>query len=237
MENEHIAQNIIITLDFDGCIAIGEKAKVKWAKNYHGINVKPNQITKNTYPLGPQKYKELMLKVTTEHIMEYQIESECKDVLNYLFAQGFRFAIVTSRSGPELEAAKAFAKYHMLPIKYFHATNNSPKNIICSRLRSRAMIDDTFSKLIELSGTTLILFFLRRAWNGNEPDNTPNIIQISNWREFALKLIEIRDLHEAVCFYNKWTNNFASVEKISQFINENPNLACNYLKEYKRKVA
>lgn len=237
MTEQHIAQNIIVTLDFDGCVALGEKAKVKWAKNYHGIDVKSDQITKSTYPLGPQKYKELMAKVTIDHIMEYEIEPECKDVLNYLFALGFRFAIITSRSGPELESAKEFASFHKLPIKYFHATNNNPKNVICKKLCSRAMVDDTFSKLVELSDTPLVLFFLKRTWNKNEPDKTSNIIQISSWQEFALRLIEIRDLHEAVCFYNHWRNNFASVKNISQFIKENPRMARDYVNKYIRKVA
>ncbi|MDP3728003.1 MAG: hypothetical protein Q8R18_00975 [bacterium] len=75
-KSSHIAQNIIVSLDFDGCIGIGEPAKVKWAKIYHGIDVQADQIVKDTYPLGPAKYKELMLKVTTEHIMDYELDSK-----------------------------------------------------------------------------------------------------------------------------------------------------------------
>jgi len=235
---KHIAQNIIVTLDFDGCIAIGDKTKVRCAKLYHNIDIHPNQITKGTYPLGPAKYKELMAKVTIEHINEYELDPQCKEVLNYLFVQGFRFAVVTSRSGPELEAAKAFSKYHKLPIKYFHATNNNPKDIICKKLCSRAMIDDTFSKLVELLDTPLTLFFLKRIWNENELFNASNnIVSISSWNEFAQRLIELRELHEAVCYYNNWKNNFGSVKQISQFIIENPQLAHDYLRKYNKMVA
>ena len=59
MRPKHVARNPIITLDFDGCIALGEQAKIKYAKVYHNIDLNSNQIVKKTYPLGPEKYKEL----------------------------------------------------------------------------------------------------------------------------------------------------------------------------------
>ena len=70
-----------------------------YVKIYPGINVKASQIVKDTYPLGPAKYKELMQKVTTEHIMDYQLDPQCRNVLENLYKEGFRFAVVTSRSG------------------------------------------------------------------------------------------------------------------------------------------
>lgn len=222
---KYIAQNIIVALDFDGCIGIGEPAKIKWAKIYHNIDVKSNQITKETYPLGSAKYKELMLKVTTEHIMDYQLDSQCKNVLDNLYQEGFRFAVVTSRSGPELDAAIRFVSGFNLPISYFHVVDNKPKNVICTKLRARAMIDDTLSKLVELYNTPLSLFFLRREWNIDEivtGDLKEQIQEIKDWREFQLKLGELRNLHEAVCYFNGWGNNFTQVKKISDFIRQNP---------------
>jgi len=113
MRPKHVARNPIITLDFDGCIALGEQAKIKYAKVYHNIDLNSNQIVKKTYPLGPEKYKELMDKVTTIHIMEYILDPKCKQVLKDLYNEGFRFAVVTSRSGEELKAAIKFSKFNL----------------------------------------------------------------------------------------------------------------------------
>ncbi|MDP3918518.1 MAG: hypothetical protein Q8Q35_01255 [Nanoarchaeota archaeon] len=231
----HIARNIIVTLDFDGCVALGEPVKIKYAKIYHNIDVTSRQIVKETYPIGKDKYKELMDKVTTEHIMEYVLDSQCKEVLDELYVQGFRFAVVTSRTGPELEAAKQFCKINSLPISYYHATSNSPKTIICKKLKSRAMIDDSLLKLIDLIDTPLHLFFLKREWNKHEKvsGELKNLVSVvSNWGEFYSGLLDLRNLHEAVCYYNHWRNNFAHVQRISDFIKSDPKTAKVYLSDY-----
>lgn len=236
-KSSHIALNIIVSLDFDGCIAIGEDAKVKWAKIYHGIDVKPNEITKKTYPLKEGKYKELMQKVTIDHIMDYKLDPQCKDVLDSLYKEGFRFAVVTSRSGPELYAAIRFLSTFKLPIAYFHAVDNKPKDVICTKLRARAMIDDSLDKLVELVNTPLQLFFLRRTWNEEEKvtgELKQQVKVIKDWREFHAGLLELRDLHEAVCYYNDWENNFAQVKKITDFIKQNSGKASQMLKDYRK---
>src|SRR3989338_5136688 len=175
-----------------------------------------------------------MQKVTTEQIMDYQVDTQCKNVLDSLYKEGFRFAVVTSRSGQELDAAMRFVEGFKLPITYFHAVDNKPKDVICTKLRARAMIDDSLFKLVELLNTPLTLFFLRREWNTHEKvtgELKEQIHVIKDWREFQVGLLELRDLHEAVCFFNGWENNFAQVKKITDFIKQNPAKASQMLKD------
>ncbi len=126
-----------------------------------------------------------------------------------------------------------------LPISYFHAVDNKPKDVICTRLRARAMIDDSLFKLVELLNTPLTLFFLRREWNTHEKvtgELKDQVHVIKDWREFQLGLLELRDLHEAVCYYNQWENNFTQVKKITDFIKQNHGKASQMLKDYRKLV-
>ena len=86
MEKRWIAETIIVTLDFDGCIAIGDHLKIKYAKELHDINVTKEQAIKEKYPLGPKKYLELMDTVAVDHILEYRLDPQCKDILDSLFS-------------------------------------------------------------------------------------------------------------------------------------------------------
>ncbi|MDP3728002.1 MAG: hypothetical protein Q8R18_00970 [bacterium] len=154
-----------------------------------------------------------------------------------MYKEGFRFAVVTSRSGPELDAAIRFVEGFTLPISYFHAVDNKPKDVICTKLKARAMIDDSLFKLVELINTPLTLFFLRRDWNVHEKvtgELKEQVRVIKDWREFQLRLLELRDLHEAVCYSNGWENNFTQVKKITDFIKQNPGKASQMLKNYKK---
>src|SRR3989344_9347401 len=93
----HIARNIVVTIDFDGCVNNFIEVKIKYAKLWHGIDVTPEQVNKEHYPLGPEKYRELSDKVGEQHSFEFPLDPHVKEVLWELHNQGFRFAIVTSR--------------------------------------------------------------------------------------------------------------------------------------------
>jgi hypothetical protein len=243
-----IAENIIVTLDFDGCIAIGDHLKVKYAKLIHNVDIDKIHSTRETYPLGPTKYLELMDIVGSEYILEYNLDPQCKQVLNDLFNQGFRFAIVTSRERKLLDACKKFIKYHNLPIKYFHGTGKRPnkitgepeympKDFFVNELKSRAMIDDTLYKLAQLNGAPAQLFFLVRPWSKSELKDLTGELKkrinvIKDWREFSQNLIYMRTMHEAICYYNNWKNDWITSKDIFNFYWSNPKLCEDYLKKY-----
>lgn len=233
---KYTAQTIIIALDFDGCIGIGEAAKIKYAKVYQNATISPSQSTVETYPLGKEMYKQLMEKVTVDHIMEYQLDPHCKEVLAALYAQGFRFALVSSRTDNEMNAAKFFIKMHKLPIEYFHSANNQSKAAICTRLKARAFLDDSLFKLLDLTDTPMHLFFLRREWNRHEQPSAKGLVTtVSNWQEFELKLLEMKELHEAVCFYKGWENNSSEVKNIHDIIKNDPRYATRALEEFRKR--
>ncbi len=49
MRNEHIAKNINIGLDFDGVLAHGINAKIRYAKKWFGVNLKYSQTKKSGF--------------------------------------------------------------------------------------------------------------------------------------------------------------------------------------------
>ena len=112
MLQNHIAREIPVVLDFDGCIAIAEHVKIKYARMYHKIDINPKSCMAETYPLGTVMYKQLMDKVMSEHTQEYTLDPHCKEVLEELVTKGFVFCIVSSRSEKTLESCKAFDGHH-----------------------------------------------------------------------------------------------------------------------------
>jgi hypothetical protein len=210
-------EKLIVALDFDGTIASGEKAKIKYARQFFNINIRPDQTTKDTFPLGGEKYMELMRYVATHAIMEYELESGVKEVLQRLYCLGFRFVVITSRfdgpGGEEFAACIRFCKHNSLPITYFHNTNGLSKHELCQRLHARAMIDDTCSKLLLLQGTYAQLFFLRQPWNVHElslAKSSSFINVLRNWKDFYVSMLKLKELHDLIAkkigIKNKWSN-------------------------------
>ncbi|MBN2566464.1 hypothetical protein JXB02_00065 [Candidatus Woesearchaeota archaeon] len=233
----HVAKHIIIALDFDGTVAIGERAKAAAAKRIYGIDLRPRQMTRSTFPLGPESYVAMMRLVTTEMIMDFSLAPGCAMVLHSLHRQGFRFAVVTSRSSRELEPCKRFVRHHGLPVRYFHSTDDSPKDYVCGRLHARAIIDDSLAKLLPLAGSGLELFFLRQPWNRHErlPLLAPkNLHQIRSWTEFGRRLIALKALHEAVCWRLGWENSWRRADDIAAYVREHPAEAQAMAKDYQK---
>ncbi|MBU1004809.1 MAG: hypothetical protein KJ561_03205, partial [Nanoarchaeota archaeon] len=135
----------------------------------------------------------------------------------------------------ELTACKRFCRHYDLPIKYFRNTNDLPKELICKRLHARAIVDDTLKKLEELKATGLMLLFLRQPWNVNEkisPLDRARIIEIGRWTDFYRKMIQLKTLHEAICYFEGITNNWFNLSKINHIIKEDPKKCRDYYKNY-----
>ncbi len=235
MANTHIAETIVVALDFDGVIGIGEKTKIKYAKILQGIDVNSAQITKDTYPLGKIKYDELMEQVCTKHTLEFEIASNCKKILEKLFAENFRFVIVTSRKDNQIQQTKDFCKLHKLPIKFFHNTNNETKEHLCRRIHASAIIDDSLHKIEELKQVPILGFYLKTNWNAHISTNDKDYINIESWTEFYNHLISMKEMHEAICFANKIKNNLYNSELIYNMWKENPLKCKGWYKDYQKR--
>ena len=235
----HIADTIIVALDFDGCVASSEKAKIFHTKRMYGVEVGSSQITKDTYPLGPEKYGEMMDNILIDGIMEFELGTRVKDILNKMYEEGFRFQIVTSRYGtkerPEIDACVYFCEFHELPIEEYYSTGEMPKKDICKEINARAMIDDTLSKLLELVDTPIQLFYIKQPWNAHEKimkRNKEAIIKVQSWVEFYAQMRSLKTQHEAICKHLNISNNSDNLEQIVDFYKTRPKHAEKLKRDY-----
>jgi hypothetical protein len=120
---KHIAKQFIISLDFDGVLAQSYHLKLKYIKEWFGIEPNDsqtkatgfNRLMKRLYGAGeiPKPYdydEDFRKRLLEEHQMEFVIPPHCQEVLVKLFRQGFRFVIVTSRREYEYIPALRFVK-------------------------------------------------------------------------------------------------------------------------------
>lgn len=239
--HSHIARNIIVGLDFDGTIAYGVQLRVWYARKFYGVGLTVQQILGETWPkeLGKEKYRRMADAVDGEYMMMQQLASGCKEVLTQLHNGGFRFAVVTSRTAKLIGPAVAFVKRHALPIAYFHATDHSPKGYLVNKLHARAFLDDGLYNLTSLRGSPTMPFFIRQPWNVHEP--TPpmesGMVTIASWQAFGRWVLYLKEMHEAICYFNKWENAYFNLPKIAAFWKSYPGKCDAYLQEYKKEKA
>ncbi len=237
MDKKYLAKELTIVVDFDGCIAIAEPAKIKYAKLYQQINITSKTCMKATYNLGPIMYKQLMEKIMREHTDEYVLDPQCKEVLTFLHEQGFRIVVVTARDGETLRTCKQFLKKHQLPINEVFGTNDQSKGPICKKIQALTIIEDTLSKLTELLNLPIYMNFLQRDWNTHEvvtKELEKRISTISSWKEFAKKTLEAKEMNEAICYFRNIINSPAHFTEIHAIIHKDPVYAKRSLKEYRR---
>ncbi len=149
----HVAQNIIVGLDFDGTVSYSFHLRVDYARKNFGVELPISKVLSETWPkeLGMDKYWQMADAVDNGMIKEHQLMPGCKEVLTYLHSMGFRFAVVTKRGpirraslktgavfGKEKPKSKFvkltesasdmapvwFIKHHGLPIDYYYATDH-----------------------------------------------------------------------------------------------------------------
>lgn len=267
--HSHIARNIIVGMDFDGTVSYSFHVRVAYARKYYGINLPISRVVRDTWPkeFGMDRYERMAVAVDND-ITEHQLAPGCMGVLSRLHAQGFRFAVVSKRTGLRLANIKTgavfakdklndqfvkvgssspgaapawFIRHHGLPIDYFHSTDHYSelKRELCGKLHARAFIDDDLKVLESLRGTFVMPFFIRQPWNVHQP--TPpassGIMTVNNWLDFGKWLLHIKELHEAICYFNRWENVYYNLPKIAAFWKANPAVCEKYLKEYKKEPA
>ncbi len=100
----HIAQNIIVGMDFDGTVSYSFHLQVAYARKYYGANLPISNVLRDTWPgeLGMERYERMALAVDNEYVRSHQLAPGCKEVLMRLHGQGFRFAVISKRTGLEL---------------------------------------------------------------------------------------------------------------------------------------
>lgn len=249
--DHYIANNIIVSLDFDGVLAHGLNAKLKYAKKWFGMNLSLSQTKKPGFEalakhLGKDiNYRSLMDPLNEDHIMEYEVPHGCISALKKLHSEGFRFVIITSRNDHDYPYAVQFVKHkfgHL--IKYVHNTREEPKNAFVRRLHPRIHIDDGLKKLKELVGEALSLLYYRQPENAHEnlPLGTTRIKEVHNWGQFYDYCHELKVLHEAVCWKFELVNDYRHNTQIVRLLDhmsghETKQLVEHYLSFRKKKAA
>lgn len=210
----------IVSIDFDGVLAQGLKVKLKYAKEWFGVDLRLDQTKKEGFDALMKQlskkvnYRNLMDPLNEQHIMEYETPSDCLNVLHRLFAQNCRFVVITSRNDHDYPYAVHYIeeKFDGL-IKNIHNTRNEPKEKFISRLKPRAHIDDDLSKLEELQDCPVELVYYRQPENASIeiPAALKNRIwEASNFNEIEAIIMMIKELHQQICenenIINNWTN-------------------------------
>lgn len=258
----HVAQNIIVGLDFDGTVSCSAHLRVEYAKVKFGATISLQQTSHKKWPkqLGEDKYWEAAL-FADNAIERHILVPGCKEVLMRLRSKGFRFAIVTARKLPaeayrvisklnlkagnvqllEQAAVARFISAQSLPVDYLHHVTQGPndtKDYLCGKLRARAFIDDSIKYLLPLRGTFVQPFFLRQPWNVHEQALAAGsgVKAVNNWLEFENQLLSLKQMHEAICYFNRWENAYYNVARIATFWKSHPDKCNAYLEEYKKSV-
>ena len=241
----YIANNIIISLDFDGVLAYGLNLKLKYAKEWLGMKLSLGQTKKEAFNALVKRLgknidynKDLMDKINEEHIMEYEIPEGCLDVLKALYSQGFRFVIITSRSDDDYKHAKKFVEFNFKGlIEYAHHTKDNSKSDFVKRVMPRIHVDDDLHKLLDLSDLPIELVYYRQPENVGKDLNysqKEQIYEITKWTQFYDINIELREIHEAICWKENIINSFYNIGLIFAFFkNLNQDQITQLLNEYR----
>lgn len=229
----HVAKHFIVALDFDGTVANGDAARIAATKDLFGIDVSCKQITRNSSPLRKEQYERMTTLSGTKDYMRhyYELLPHVRDVLYELHHEGFRFAVVTSRPKEIMPALKWYIAQEHLPISHVHNTSHGPKESLVKRLRARVFLEDTLSKLEHIQHAPVELAYLRTPANSH--DDVPlmrrgRIHQVRNWKEFRNYCLYVKNMHEAICKYHNWRNDFWRVQDIFTFWRSQRDL-CNRL--------
>ena len=176
----------VLGLDFDGCIAYGANAKIRFAKETWGLELAIEQTTEEVFPLGPQRYRQMM-DIVARKLDEYELAPYCKEVLEGLAKADLGLAVVTSRYDYELEAAKWFIKNHRLPISDIRNTKGGGKRATCNEVGAVAFLEDSLWKLVELKDTGIALYFMKQGWNVHEQPKASQlefVVSVNDWQHF-----------------------------------------------------
>mgnify|MGYP001566169686 CR=1 FL=1 len=177
-------------MDFDGCIALGANAKIRFAKERWGFELAVGQTAEDTFPHSQKMYREMMDVVGSARIMEYELAPGCKDVLGMLMGREHPIVVITSRYDIELYPADVYAEAHGLPLSGMFNTNRGSKRSLIKRLKPAAFLDDSLSKLEQLTSTGTALYFLKQEWNKHEWQRASEleqqglIVPVNGWQHF-----------------------------------------------------
>lgn len=229
----------IVSVDFDGVIAHGLNAKIKYSKKWFGVDLNFNQTKEKGFnelmvSLGkPFNYRSLMDKLNEEHIMEFESPPDCKESIQNLFNKNFRFVIITSRNNHDYPYAVAYVENRFGKlIEYIHNTKNEPKDKFVKRIHPKIHVDDDLTKLVQLLDCPVELIYFRQPENSSVdiPNNLRHRIwEVSSFTEIESIAIYLKKIHSNICekynIENSWKNTSKIFELYHQLKNQDIKVA------------
>ncbi len=223
-----VARNIIVSLDFDGVLALAHDAKIKYAKEWFGLTLHYGRTKKDDFDRAAHKaglhldYRtDFCDRLNAEHLMEYTIPPYCRATLRTLHAHGFRFVVITSRNDWELKQAKRFIKRHFAGlINYVHHTSNEPKAYFVKKLHPRIHLDDDLYKLEELSECPVEPYWFRQPENAHHTNRNRRIKSVPDWQDFRRRCFRLQQLHEAICWRHGIKNSWHNLKHIYERLHQ-----------------
>ena len=191
---KYVAKEFIISLDFDGVLALGVEVKLKYAKIWYGV--KPslaqtkssgfNALMKSIGKPEIDYIRDFRNHLVNAHQMEFKVPPHSQQVLVELHRQGFRFVVITSRLDYEYVPALHFLKrnfggivkkvvnvkpggdkrtFHGRIIETLFHTRDEPKDKYVKRVGARIHVDDDLFKLKALLNTPAEAVYFRQPEN------------------------------------------------------------------------
>jgi 5'(3')-deoxyribonucleotidase len=153
----------IIALDFDGVIADSDAAKVRYAREVLGLDVRQRDLKRRHFrrifgeAQGDRLYTQIIQDVyTTERMLtDLQLMPHAREGMAQLRAMGLRYVIVTSRLG-SIEEAESMAEWAWrflvdrglaVAREDFINTNHRSKLEACLAAGAFGLVDDDYAKL------------------------------------------------------------------------------------------
>lgn len=195
-----------IAIDFDGVIADSDALKLKFAREELGLNVTEEQI-KHHYFLqifgeekGNKLYRHIIHTIYhSDRMLEVALMAGAREGLAALEKAGWRCVVVTSRAGSVyLEGSSAYWGWKVMRNNginirkdNFINVNEGSKLDACLSRRSYGLVDDDYSKLVDIIEGGLQGFLFTTCTNRRaEQEYAPFLARrVDNWVHLAAMLI------------------------------------------------
>ena len=199
-----------VALDFHGVVADPSEARIRAAKALYNADLSAQAMSKRTFPLGLEKYREVVRLAVDEYDALLTPLPGVRAALQALDAEGFRFVLVTNRPDRARPGIEAFLSAQQLPVKDIRT---SPEKAAAIRgLGAHAAVDDTLSNLESLRDDPVVLLWMRTAWNAQERPR-PWCLSARDWEAAAAQLRAVRKAYAEIAA-KKQTDNPARIFRL-----------------------
>lgn len=175
---------IRLGIDCNGVVFDLAGQKQQWIKTKFGIDVLRSETVKNKAAalLGEETYKMMIVEINSdEWVTQKEVMPKAVSVLNYLKENKCELYFVVSHTEGETNLIKNLIVKNKIPYDGIYNTKNGSKGDLCRGLGLDLFVDDTQTKLVEISkisvGTKLVFF------NSFKEHVSKGITEVYSWED------------------------------------------------------